>query len=401
MPPMDLLLVSRCPPFPLNQGDRLILYHLARQLASRGHRIDLLAFHTDADDSGETFHYEHFFRDVRLIPEPRRSAVAYMKRLARPFPRRAEQAWSSAMWNAVSAQLATHRYDVVQLFGGIQVYECRELVRHMPNVIVPYESYSLFLERQLGQERQWSRRVTLWAQLATARRYEQLMFEGYDAVVVISDADQRTLHSLAPRLPIHVIPIGVDINYFKPAENEPEQATLLFLGNYAYAPNADAAVQLAQRIFPIVKRQVPQARLVLVGSNPTDAISSLASRDIEVTGHVPDVRPYLERATIFVSPLRFGAGMKDKILEAMALGKPVVATPLSLDGICGPDGGEHALVADTPDGLASAALSLLGDAPLRHRMGQANRQLIEARFTWGCAADQYEALYGQLITGEG
>ncbi len=393
---MDLLLISRCPPYPLHLGDRLIPYHLAQQLSSRGHRIDLLAFYADPRDAGEKAHYEHFFRSVHLIPEPRRAAVTYIKRQFRMFPRRADDAWSPAMWNAISDRLSANRYDAVHLFGGVHVYEFRRLVQRLPNVIVPYESYSLFLERKLGQERRASGRLALRAQLALARRYERTMFDGYRAVVVLSEADERALRGLSPGLPLHVIPNGVDTDYFAPTGPEPDQPILLFVGNYEYAPNVDAALQLAQHIFSIVKQQVSSARLLLVGSNPPAAVSALAGGDVEVTGHVPDVRPYLESAMIFVSPLRFGAGIKNKVLEAMAMRKPIVATPLSCDGIDGLGAEQRTLLGNSAEELASAVVRLVADSGLRQRIVQANRQLIESRYTWACVADQYEALYRQV-----
>ncbi len=398
---MDLLLVSRCPPYPLHLGDRLIPYHLARQLAARGHHIDLLAFYSDPVDPGATVYYEHFFRRVQLIPEPRRTAFAYLTRQLRMYPQHAANAWSADMWTAISERLSANRYDVVQLFGGVNVYEFRQLVQYLPNVIVPYESYSLFLERRLSQQGRALAWLSLRAQLAVARRYERQMFNGYRAVVVLSEADEQALHTLAPRLPIHVIPNGVDTDYFTPGGREPDQPVLLFVGNYAYAPNVDAAQQLAQQIFPVVKRQAPQARLLLVGSNPPPSVLSLADSAVEVAGHVPDVRPYLERALIVVSPLRFGAGIKNKVLEAMAMQKPIVATPLSFDGIARLDGEQHALLGTTTDELASAVLRLIGDPTLRRRMGLANRRLIESRYTWACVADQYEALYRHVIEGVG
>src|SRR5688572_23533081 len=147
-----MLLISRCPPFPLYQGDRLIPYHLARQLSSRHYYIDLIAFYNDPRDIAEIPRYERYFRDIQLVREPYRGTFDYFSRMRREdemFPTQASEAWSPEMWEAIQSRLSTFRYDMVKLFGGIQVYEYRDLVRTLPNVIVPYESYSLFLQRQL------------------------------------------------------------------------------------------------------------------------------------------------------------------------------------------------------------------------------------------------------------
>ena len=129
---------------------------------------------------------------------------------------------------------------------------------------------------------------------------------------------------------------------------EREPHTLLFVGNYEYAPNQDAARILVERVLPRVRQALPDARLQLVGANPPGWLQALAADHIEVSGRVPDVAPYLARATVFVCPLRMGAGLKNKVLEALAMGIPVVATPLSVDGIAVRDG-ESALIAEVDD----------------------------------------------------
>jgi glycosyltransferase involved in cell wall biosynthesis len=404
----------------------LIPYHLAEQLSAR-HNIDLLAFYDQPDDPSNVHHYEHFFRSVQLIREPQRSTLAMLSRAIRPgamFPRTVDQVWSPEMWQAIMAQLAAHHYDVVQLFGGIQVYEYRELVRTLPNLIVPYESYSLYLSRLLvsltpqtpapsprteGKGKPFwkplplygggvwggGQRLMVWAQLQAARLYERTMFNGYSGVVVVSKKDSQMLASLNPNLPLHVIPNGIDLGYFVSAETDPSEPTLLFTGNFDYAPNVDAALYLAQDILPQVKREIPAARLMLVGNNPPETMRNLASADIEVTGRVPDVRPYLQQAAVFVCPLRFGAGIKNKLLEAMAMQKALIATPLSGEGIDLVEG-THVLYGSTSEQLAAATIGLLRDAELRRSMGSANRRLIEMQYTWQRVADQYEALYSEI-----
>lgn len=406
---MNILLISRCPPYPLHLGDRLIPYHLAQQLSARGHQIDLIAYYNLPDDTDNVAHYGGYFRSVRLIPEPKRGAAAYAKRLLNRrafFPRNAAQSWSPMMWNAIHDALTSQHCDFVQLFGGIQVYEFRELVRACPNLIIPYESYSLYLQRLFAQKNSPLRRLAVAIQLTLARRYERAMFDGFGGVVVLSERDADMLRQLNPRLPLHVIPNGVDTDYFAPgttqpleSENDSALPVLLFVGNFEYAPNADAAIWLARDILPIVQQQVPRTRLLLVGNNPPEAVRLMASDSVEVTGRVHDVRPYQEQALIFVCPLRFGAGIKNKVLEAMAMGKPLVGTRLSFDGIDLVEG-THALFGETARELADAIARLVADDALRHSMSVANRQFVEQRFTWQRVADQYEALYRHIMSQE-
>jgi glycosyltransferase involved in cell wall biosynthesis len=396
---MDVLLISRCPPFPIEFGDRLIPYHLARELSARRHLIDLVAFYQQPEDIADIPRYQRFFRSVQLIPEPQRTSRDYLRRVRKKderFPMSAEESWSPEMWNTMHRMLQDYAYDVVHVFGGVQVYEYLPLVRALPNVIVPYESYSLWLERAVEEAPhvidRWSRRL----QLRMARNFESWMFDGYDRAVVLTEHDARALRELNPQTPTAVIPNGVDMDYFTATGFEPDDPAFLFVGNYDYYPNVDAALHLARDIFPRIKQQVPRAHLFLIGGNPPSKLAACASDSIEVTGRVPDIRPYFESSLIFISPLRLGAGIKNKVLEAMAMEMPVVATPLSCDGIPVTHG-HHVLLGETDDELIDHVIRLLRDRDLRHTLRRDGRQLIEEYFTWQRVADQYESLYRQVI----
>jgi glycosyltransferase involved in cell wall biosynthesis len=458
-----LLLIARCPAWPLHLGDRLILYHLLEELSHDDSiTIDLLAFAERPPDYAEVDHYDHYARSVELIPAPTRSKAALLWRALYPparFPRRADQSWSPAMWQAIERRLATQSYDIVHLFGGVQVYEFAHLLRGLPIIITPYESYSLYLSRgvmssqftvhssQQGGHRKGaasdqlpassrtkesseekpspsssslvtrhsspppssphhpitsspvqaiSHQLSAISQLLLARQYERFMFTPYQRVTVVAEPDAATLRTLNPALRVEVIPNGVDTHHFRPRPVKRVPA-LLFLGNYEYAPNVDAALRLVGDIYPQLWDIYPNLRLWLVGNAPPPELQVLASDSIRVTGRVPDVRPYLARAAAFVCPLQFGAGIKNKVLEALAMGCPVVATPLSVDGINVQDG-IHALVAEG-EGMVNAVTRLLADATLGVRLGVAGRALIEAEYSWAGVAAQYRALYADLISG--
>jgi glycosyltransferase involved in cell wall biosynthesis len=402
--PKRILFISRCPPWPLYLGDRLILYHLGRELSLRHHELDLLAFANRPEDWHEQGHYDMDFRHVELFPEPPRSQLSYLQRTLLPrarWPRTAEQSWSPAMWRAIQARLKSEKYDVVHLFGGIQVYEIRHALGDIPAIITPYESYSLYLRRSIeaanvGEDLKPSPTTTRFinrAQLAISRRYESFMFTPYRKTVVVSDRDQAELLGINPTLPIEVIPNGVDTYEFRPRPTQRIPA-LLFVGNYEYPPNVDAALRLAHDIFPAVRARIPDAHLWLVGNAPTPEMQALANGSIRVTGRVPDVRPYLARVGAFVSPLRLGAGIKNKVLEALAMGCPVVATPLSVDGI-NVTHNLDALVADG-DALIENIVRVLQDSELQKRLSVGGRKLIESRYSWNHVVESYLALYEQV-----
>ncbi len=395
---MDLLLISRCPPFPLYHGDRLIPFHIARELSARRHRIDLLAFYDNPADLAEIPRYEQHFRSVTLIREPRRSLWSYWLRAALPgrrFPRRAGASWSPEMWRAIQAKLGQHTYDAVHLFGGVQVYEYHPLAAPLPNVIVPYESYSLWLERAVREARSPLARAAAQAQRGMARRYESFMFDRFDRVVVLTDRDAEALKALNPATPTVTIPNGVDIDFFTPTGFEPDEPALLFTGNFDYPPNLDAALRLVRDIFPRVKQAVPAARLTLVGGNPPPALRAYARDDIEITGRVPDLRPYFECALVYVSPLRWAPGSKTRCWRRWRCRRrSLPAAELRRHPV---EHGEHVLLATHDDEFVAQDRRPAARPGAARRLAQNGRRLVEDQFTWQRVADLYEELYLRVI----
>ncbi len=387
-----ILLISRCPPYPLHLGDRLIIWHLARELASRGAVIDLLALYDDADAPQQIDKYAPFFRHIELIAEARRQSLAYLQRLLRPaarFPTSAKDSFCPALWRKIADYLQRYEYDLVHCFGAVSVYEYHRLFAHKPNLITPYESYALYLQ-SAARQGQLSARL----RLPLARRFERFMFSPYDRTVVISEVDRSMLRSLQPALNIEVIPNGIELERFAPSAAARATNTLLFVGNYDYPPNQDAARVLLERVLPTVRAARPEARLQLVGNNPPAWLRAQASAHIEVTGRVPAVQPYLAGATVFICPLRIGAGLKNKVLEALAMGIPVVGSPLSFAGIDARPG-EAAIIAPIDD-IAAQTLRLLKDAALRQRLARNGRALIERQYSWRGTAARYERLYTEI-----
>ncbi len=389
-----ILLISRCPPWPLHLGARLIVWHLCRELSKRGYVIDLLALHNDDDAAGHIDRYRAYFRHIQLFREKPRSNVAYLRRLLMPGARFAaspDKSFCPPLWQAIADRLQHCEYDLVHCFGGINVYEYAPLYPHLPRLITPYESHTLFLR---SAARQGDLSASL--QMPIARRFERFMFTPYDRTIVISDVDAAMLRDLQPALRVEVIPNGIELVQFRPPAPARDRNTLIFVGNFGYAPNQDAARLLTAQILPAVREKLPQARLQLVGANPPDWLRAQANQHIEVTGRVADVAPYLAGAAVFVCPLRIGAGLKNKVLEALAMGTPVAATQLSVDGIAVRHQ-ESALIAPV-DQLAGTVIRLLGDAALQANLSQNGRRLIEASYTWTRTADAYERLYSEICS---
>lgn len=397
----SLLLISRCPPYPLHLGDRLIIGNLAPEFKARGVETDLVALcPPDPNQSRQTAYqrdlalvpqYRDQYRSVTLLPEPRRSGPSYVRRLLNKdarFPQLAAQAWSPALFEQVRQHLASQRYDAIWLFGSVQVYEVAAALDGRPALITPYESYARFLNTVLKQ----GFTPSAWLRQRMAAAYESFMFAPYSRVVVLAEPDAAMLRQLAPSLTVEVIPNGVRLPTLDPDARRPD--VLLFVGNFEYPPNVEAAKYLIEELLPIVRKRYPQVQLWLVGNAPPPELRQHTSSHIRVTGYVDDMTMYMEQAAVFVAPLTVGTGLKNKVLEALAHRLPVVGTQLSVDGIHVVHE-ESALIGEVDD-LPALVLRALEDDALRQRMGQAGRELVEQDHSWASVAERYLALFEAL-----
>ncbi len=196
-----------------------------------------------------------------------------------------------------------------------------------------------------------------------------------------------------------VLPNGVDLDYFSAPAGPRDPATVLFAGKMSYQANVAAASDLATDIMPHIWQQRPDARLSIVGKDPPARLLALSSDSrITVTGFVPDLRPHLSRATVAVSPIRYGVGIQNKVLEAMAMTTPVVSTPQATIALQA-QAGRDLLVAGDPQSIAEAVLMLLADEELRRRIGHAGRCYVETHHNWALVAEKLDTVYQQAIVG--
>jgi glycosyltransferase involved in cell wall biosynthesis len=193
---------------------------------------------------------------------------------------------------------------------------------------------------------------------------------------------------------VSVLRNGVDLAYFCPDDTPRDPATVVFSGKMSYHANVTAALHLMHDIMPRVWAQRPDVKVVIAGKDPPSEICNLQStiRNLAVTGTVPDIRPYLRQATAAVVPTPYGAGIQNKVLEAMACGTPVVASPQAVSALQTTDG-EDVLLAEEPEAFAQAVLRLLEDGDLQQRLGRAGRRYVEHHHDWRTVAERLEAIY--------
>ena len=229
------------------------------------------------------------------------------------------------------------------------------------------------------------------------RRFERRALAAVDAAVVFTERDRRALAGLDAGTPIHTIPFGVPLPGvpLDPAGAPPP--TVLFVGNFRHAANVDAATWLGEALFPPVRERLPGARLEIVGASPTPEVLALSGDAVSVIGKVPDVEPHLDRAAVVAAPLRVGGGMRVKVLEALAAGKAVVATPLAVEGLDVVPGEQLEVAADARD-FGAALERLLRDESRRRELAGRARAWACERLGWDRAVERYERLYAELTS---
>jgi glycosyltransferase involved in cell wall biosynthesis len=231
------------------------------------------------------------------------------------------------------------------------------------------------------------------------RRFSRRALGRIDTAVVFTERDAQALRGLAPMVPIQRIPITVELPDRPLDPRGVDPPALLFFGGYEHAANADAALRLIRSIFPPLRAEHPDLVLQLVGSKPTKAMTAHAEGGVVVTGEVPSVGPYLDAAAIVVAPLRLGGGMRVKVLETLAAGKALVASPRALEGL-EVEPGREVLQAESDDEFRAAISELLADEEQRVALGRRARAWAEASLGWEAVADAYEALYRSLLGAE-
>jgi glycosyltransferase involved in cell wall biosynthesis len=231
------------------------------------------------------------------------------------------------------------------------------------------------------------------------KRFSRNVLRKVDTAVVFTERDAQGVRTLVPELPIRRIPIGVDVpeGPLDPRGGQPP--TLLFFGGYEHSGNADAALRLIESIFPRLRARHPELVLQLVGARPTPQMSALAGDGIVVTGQVPSIEPYLGNAAVVVAPLRLGGGMRVKVLETLASGKALVASPRALEGL-EVEPGRDVLQADSDDEFCSAVAELIENEGRRVALGSHAREWAQANLGWEHVVSAYEALYEELVLAD-
>jgi glycosyltransferase involved in cell wall biosynthesis len=257
------------------------------------------------------------------------------------------------------------------------------------------------VQRAAAREALWPRRVLAELEWRKLRAYEGEVCRRFDWVTVVSDEDKQALEQAAGTgLTTETIPIAVDTEELAYAPRTPEAQHVLSVATMFYPPNVEAVQWFATDILPGIRRAMPSANFLVVGSRPPAVITALATPEsnVQVMGYVADLAPLLRQSAVLVVPVHAGSGMRVKILEAFARGIPVVSTTVGVEGIAAQPG-EHLLVADDPTAFAAAVVRLLQNPDEGLRLARAARALVEARYDWRRALHGLDRVYAGEASG--
>src|SRR5206468_9987054 len=284
--------------------------------------------------------------------------------------------------STVEALLQRERFDVLFcdfLQTAVPLLHCT----FRPKVVFEHNVEFQLRKRKWQVEKHPIRKMVFGTEWRKTRPLEARVSRCFDHVLTVSEEDQRTIQHEFGIDHVSTLPTGVDTDYFRPLGNHSEPGRLAFVGSMDWDPNEDGVVWFLESIYPFIRQAVANASLVVVGRNPSSRLLALAGKSpsVEMTGWVPDVRPYLSQAAVVVVPLRIGGGTRVKIPEAMAMAKAVVSTPIGAEGLPFHDGAEIR-IAEHPEAFAGAVAELLRNDSLRNVIGKAARQKVVSNHSW-------------------
>ena len=397
---MRILFVMHNIPYPVISGIRLRTNNLIRRIAMQ-HEVWLATHICPEDDPADVQALDAFSAHIITATLERRHPLRHLPGLAhytlRGWPLELKFNHSDDMARALKAISSETSFDIVQIEEpALAVYlEALTPGSWRKSLLTFHDITSSQSQRIAAISSRPLPKLRFWLHGRQMRRWEARYAARFDCCITVSELDRERLLVENPALDVAVVPNGVDTATLQPlpAIHTP---TLLFVGSMNYAPCVDAMLFFCRDVLPLIRQRVPDVELWIVGSNPVPEILAFDKDGVHVTGRVPEVVPYYERSAVTVVPLRAGGGTRLKILESLALGRPVVSTTIGSEGLALNDG-EHLLNADEPEPFADAVVRLLTDGTLYDHVAQRGRQVVEDRYDWDAIAAGHMAIYENLI----
>ena len=407
-----LYLSLRCP-YPPQRGDRIRSYHFIKQLSKR-HEITLVFFAESDDDIAAVKHLRPYCKRIEWVRfrsffAKINTAVHFFSRL----PLQVHYWYSQQMQHKINQLLQEEDIDLIhaQLFRMGQYVKDEKRVSKVLDLC---DSLALNLSRRADLDCT-PKRFLVRLEEKRVRSYEVEIMRSFDRGTVVAQFDKDYLLKQDEKLDLSVVPMGVDLKYFNHSNTDEsistetdrqsgihngltseESINLLFTGTMNYFPNSDAVTYFCEDILPLIQERYPDVSFQIVGNHPTNQVKQLEkTKGVVVTGYVPDIRPYFEKATIFVAPLRAGSGIQTKNLEAMAMQAPVVTTSIGAMGLEA-ERGKELVIADTPESFAENVIALIEDRERRESIARAGRKRVESSYDWNVLVERLEQVYTEI-----
>jgi len=385
---MRIAFVTWCIPYPPDTGGKNRTYNLVKNLARR-HQVDLhIPSYRPVDDFGDL---ASLCKGIEVYKFRTWTKREWAQRLLRLTPMTVIAIARPDAVAAMQRVLAERAYDLI-LVDELAMAPYAWKLHDTPRIMLRQKAEFLF-SWDVALRSPWGKRKFLnLIESALLRLYEPKVWSIYRKGMVVSEQERDLFSSIDDRLELCIAPNGVDLELFelKPMV-ETKEPMLLYHGTMSYYPNVDAVFFFFDRIYPLIRQQMPAFKVMVVGRDPPPEVEALENKydNVRVTGKVPDMRPYLEQSTVVMVPLRIGHGTRLKIPEAMAVGRPVVSTSIGCEGLVAQDG-LHLLIADTPQAFADQVVRLARDVTLWRHLADNGRRLVEEAYSWESISAQVE-----------
>jgi len=381
-------------PYPPYRGDKLKIYNLAKRL-SKSHELHLLTFAQSQEDLQYREELEKIFTQVHFVYLPKwRSALNCLTALWDTKPLQVLYFQSGAMKKKLKEVLAADSFDAIHV-QHLRLSPYLKDRNDLPRILDMPDAFSMYWERRMKAQNNPLLKIFGSIECKRLLKYEQVM-KSYNLSLVCSLEDKEYLIAKHGIENIALLPNGVDLDTFRVGSHDySHNHTILFTGNMDYAPNVDAVGYFVNDILPIIKQRHPEVKFVIAGQRPVPKVQALASDNIIITGFVKDLAAVYNSASVVVAPLRFGAGTQNKVLEAMAMGVPVVCSNVGFKGL-GINSGDGAIMQTDAVAFAETVIKLLDSADSRRDVGTKGVNVIQSSFGWDGIARQLEKYLEQV-----
>jgi len=390
------MLTANYPDPPIG-GDRMISYNLIQELGCR-HEIHLFSL----TNSDQKINYNSkFYRQLASLTtmtiSRRRLWLRYLFSLTSKYPYTLIHGARQGIGERIASLVDKLQPEIIQANAfGFAMYA--HYMNHFPKILVTADVFSV-LQRHLAlNESNFLLKLYYILNSKKGTLFEKDFFPLFDKCIVVSDLQAKMLSQIIPASRICVITNGVNVTKFQPIGLPKQPFSIIFTGVMNYAPTYDAARYLYYEVLPLVRQQFPDACLYLVGANPTKELLKFGrdNANVIVTGYVDNIKSYLDKAWVYAAPIRFGTGIKNKVLEAMAMGLPIVGSTVALEGIKAKHG-DQVFVAHSSKQFAQYIIQLFKDNELRIEMGRKAREFIKLHHTWSEKAKEYERIWSLVM----